>query len=91
MYMDKTQAKGVVFAFDIHPRYGEKLLPVKLQGLDPDKQYRIEEINLMPGQRSSLKENGQTYSGDYLMKVGLYLFTTGQTKSRVIELNAVTL
>lgn len=91
MYMDKTQAKGVVFAFDIHPRYGEKLLPVKLQGLDPDKQYRIEEINLMPGQRSSLKENGQTYSGDYLMKVGLYLFTTGQTKSRVIEVNAVTL
>ena len=45
----------------------------------------------MPGQRSSLKENGQTYSGDYLMKVGLYLFTTGQTKSRVIEVNAVTL
>lgn len=81
-------AQAVVYAYDIHPRFGEKLLPVKLQGLNPARQYRVEEINLMPGTRSSLAANGKTFSGDYLMKVGLNIFTTAQTNSRVIELTA---
>ena len=88
MYVDKQQKQGVVFAFDIHPRYGEKLIPVKLQGLNPDTYYEVKEINLMPGKRSTCEANGKRYSGDYLMKVGLPLFTTGQTQSRIIELNA---
>ena len=88
MYVDKQQKQGVVFAFDIHPRYGEKLIPVKLQGLNPDTYYEVKEINLMPGKRSACEANGKRYSGDYLMKVGLPLFTTGQTQSHVIELNA---
>ena len=88
MYVDKQQKQGVVFAFDIHPRYGEKLIPVKLQGLNPDTYYEVKEINLMPGKRSTCEANGKRYSGDYLMKVGLPLFTTGQTQSHVIELNA---
>ena len=88
MYVDKQQKQGVVFAFDIHPRYGEKLIPVKLQGLNPDTYYEVKEINLMPGKRSTCEANGKRYSGDYLMKVGLPLFTTEQTQSRIIELNA---
>ena len=88
MYVDKQQKQGVVFAFDIHPRYGEKLIPVKLQGLNPDIYYEVKEINLMPGKRSTCEANGKRYSGDYLMKVGLPLFTTGQTQSHVLELNA---
>ena len=39
------------------PRFGEKLLPVKLQGLDPMKMYKVEEINLMPGKKSRLEAN----------------------------------
>ena len=88
MYVDKQQKQGVVFAFDIHPRYGEKLIPVKLQGLNPDTYYEVKEINLMPGKNSTCEADGKRYSGDYLMKVGLPLFTTGQTQSRIIELNA---
>lgn len=88
MYAAPDQAKAVLYTYDIHPRFSEKLLPVKLQGLDPARQYRVEEINLMPGKKSSMPANGKTFSGDYLMKVGLDVFTTAQTNSRVIELTA---
>ncbi len=87
-YVDASQEKAVLFVYDIHPRYQEKLLPVKLQGLDPDKMYRVEEINLMPGTTSTLKAHGRIFSGDYLMKAGLDVFTFGQIQSRVVELTA---
>ncbi len=86
MQVAPAKDKAVLYAYDIHPRFGEKLFPVRLQGLSPEAQYRIEEINLMPGQKSNLPANQQTYSGDYLMKVGLDVFTTGKTHSRIIEL-----
>ncbi|MDR1886689.1 MAG: alpha-galactosidase, partial [Prevotellaceae bacterium] len=54
MYVDESKNKAVLFAFDINPRYAEKVFPVKLHGLDPAKKYRITEINLMPEQNSSL-------------------------------------
>ena len=87
-YVSADRSMAVLFAYDIHPRYQEKLLPVKLQGLDPDKLYRVEEINLMPGTSSTLKAHGQTLSGDYLMKVGLEAFTFGSMQSRVVKLTA---
>lgn len=87
MYVGQGQEKAVLFAYDIHPRFDEKLLPVKLQGLDPSKMYRVEEINLMPGKKSGLRANGKVFSGDYLMKAGLDVFTNNQTHSRVIEIS----
>ena len=88
MYASKDNNKAVIFAFDIHPRYAEKTLPVRLQGLDPNKMYRVKEINLMPGMNSSLPDNGKLLSGDFLMTVGLNLFTAQQLNSRVIEVSA---
>lgn len=88
MYASKSKDKAVLYTYDIHPRFGEKVLPVKLQGLIPSKMYKVEEINLMPGVKSTLPANGNVYSGDYLMKVGLDAFTTNQTFSRVIEITA---
>ena len=88
MYVGEGQKKAVLYAYDIHPRFGEKLLPVKLQGLDAKKMYKVKEINLMPNSKSDLAANEKTYSGDYLMKVGMNAFTTNQAFSRVIELTA---
>ena len=84
-YVSEDKASAVLFAYDIHPRYQEKLLAVRMQGLDPEKMYLVKEINLMPGVTSSLKANGKVYSGDYLMKVGLDVFGFQQMQSRVIE------
>lgn len=87
-YVSKDSDKAVLFAYDIHPRFQEKLLAVKLQGLDPHKMYKVEEINLMLGTQSTLQANGKIYSGDYLMKVGLDVFGYAPTQSRVIEFTA---
>ena len=87
-YVNQSRDKAILFAYDIHPRFNEKLLNVRMQGLDPDRLYRIEEINLMPGSKSRFAGNGQTYSGDFLMKVGLNVLTTGQLQSRVFQLIA---
>jgi alpha-galactosidase len=87
-YVSKNGDKAVLFAYDINPRYQEKLHSVKLQGLDANSNYRVEEINLMPGTESSLKGNGKVYSGDYLMKVGLDAFTFNRATSCVVELTA---
>ena len=87
-YVSRDTDKAVLFAYDIYPRFQEKLMPVRLQGLNPDKRYKVEEINLMPSVKSALKANGKIYSGDYLMKVGLDVFGTAITQSHVIELTA---
>jgi len=87
-YVSKDADKAVLFAYDIHPRFQEKRMAVKLQGLDANKMYRVEEINLMPGTTSGLEADGKLYSGDYLMKVGLQVFGFAQTQSHVIELTA---
>ena len=50
--------------------------------------YKVKEINLMPNKKSNLGANEKTYSGDYLMKIGINAFTTNQAFSRVIELTA---
>lgn len=89
MYVAPDKEKAVLYAYDIHPRFGEKLFPVKLEGLDPLKTYKVEEINLMPGKKATLPADGQTFTGDYLMKAGLNVFTTNQTASRVIEITAL--
>jgi len=86
IYVGKDKKHAVVFAFDIHPRYNEKLLPIRLQGLDPDKMYRINEINLVQGANSSTSGKDELFSGEFLMNVGLNLFTGQQLQSRVIEL-----
>ena len=83
MFVDKSSATAVLFTFDIHPRFNEKLENVKLQGLKPEVRYDVKEIN---------KEDGSTdeigsYSGDYLMTVGLPLLTRDDLRSRVFELS----
>lgn len=88
-YVSKDKAQAVLFAYDLHPRFQERLPNVVLQGLDPDKMYRATEINLMPGTKATFAQDGQTFSGDFLMKVGLPVLTIGEGQSHVIELKAL--
>lgn len=89
MYAKGDASKAVLFAFDIHPRYGEPLQPVRLQGLRNDARYELKEINLVPGTESHLSCNGKTFSGEYLSKVGIQVFSGRQTSSHVIEITEV--
>lgn len=85
-YVSQSQTHGVVFAYDLHPRFKEPLGKVRLQGLDPLRTYRVKEINLLPGKKSELLCDGQIYTGDYLMKIGLDLLTSSDGTSHVLEL-----
>ena len=86
-YVSKDKSHAVLFAYNLHPRYKEpRLLKVRMQGLDPQRQYTVEEINLMPGTQSTFDFNGKRFSGDYLMKVGLDVLTPNEGTSHVFEL-----
>ncbi len=86
-YVSKDKSRAVLFAYNLHPRYKEpRLLKVRMQGLDPQRQYTVEEINLMPGTQSTFDFNGKRFSGDYLMKVGLDVLTPDEGTSHVFEL-----
>lgn len=70
MYVDESKSTAVMFNYLVNNRYGESSKnPVKLKGLDPAKKYRLEEINLYPGTKSTIKSE-QVFSGDFLMNIG---------------------
>lgn len=86
MRVNDDQTHALLFAYDLHPRYGETIINTRLQGLDPTATYRVREICLMPGQESRLPFHNQTFTGDYLHKVGLKVLGGNQLDSRIIEL-----
>ncbi len=87
-YVDGSKKMGVVFAYNLAPRYREPLMRVRLKGLDRNIKYLVREINLMPGAKSSFAQNDKTFTGDYLMKVGLDLLSAEHNTSMVVELIA---
>lgn len=84
-YVTKDKKSAVVFAYDLHPRFKEPVLNLKLQGLDPTLTYSVNEINLPEGQKGL----SGSFTGDYLMKIGLPLFSAVDGTSRVLELKAM--
>lgn len=90
MYVAPDQRQVVLYGYNLRTRFNETVLPVCLQGLDPARRYRVSEINLMPGAKSDLPANGQTFSGDYLMQVGIVVssFNAPALTSHVLEMTA---
>ncbi len=84
-YVDGSRNHGVLFAYNLAPRFQEKLSRVRVQGLDAGKRYIVKEINLMPGVKSAFVQDGKVFSGDYLMKVGLDVFSFQHNSSMVVE------
>jgi alpha-galactosidase len=91
MYVDQAKSKAVLFAYLLDSRYREVFMPIKLQGLDPLKKYKIRELNLMPNTKSALTANDKTYTGEYLMKIGIETnkVNVDPLTSVVLEVNAV--
>ena len=81
-YVSKDKSRAVLFAYDLHPRYKEPQPNVRLQGLDPMRVYNVTEINLPDGHKAETK----SYTGDYLMKIGLSVLSASDGTSHVYEL-----
>lgn len=68
-YVSKDKKEALFFAFstDFH---GRTWMPnFKLQGLNPDKQYKVSEINKFV--KKSFWGDDKSFTGDYLMSVGV--------------------
>jgi alpha-galactosidase len=87
MYINSAKNKAVLFAYTLNSRYNETFNRVRLQGLDPAKTYKLQEINVSSkGRRSGTSESGKSYTGDYLMKVGLNVGSGAALSSAVFEI-----
>jgi alpha-galactosidase len=86
MYVSKDKEHAVVFTYSLHDILNPVNPPVQFDGLDPDKNYLVKEINLLPGKKSHCPESGHVYSGSYLMQVGVHAPIGGRAQSAVFEL-----
>jgi len=89
MYVNRTKTKAVLFGYTLNARYGETFNRVRLQGLVPGRTYKIQEINTSTeGRRGmGMSESGRSYTGDYLMKVGLSVGSASPLTSTVYEIS----
>ncbi|WP_207534083.1 alpha-galactosidase [Desertivirga arenae] len=85
-YVNEAKTSGVIFNYLVSNRYAENSkTPIRLKGLDPAKKYRVREINLYPGTKSSI--NSETiFSGNFLMDVGFNPQVNSTRTSVVLQL-----
>lgn len=72
MYVSKDKKQSVLFAYSLKYHGRTTYFETKMKGLDPEKNYKITELNIKSG-NGSFYGNGQVFSGDYLMKAGITL------------------
>ncbi len=84
MYVAKDKKKAVFFAYSIEYHGRTEYFETKLKGLNPDKEYKVTEINIKDYPR--FKQTGGVFSGDYLMKAGLLLPIGNPYESVVLEI-----
>ena len=88
MYVDANKNSAVMFNYLVNNRYGaSSALPVKLKGLDAKKMYKVSEINLYPDTKSSLQAS-KSYSGDFLMQIGINPDVNAYRTSVVLKIEA---
>lgn len=90
MYVNEKQDKAVMFNYLVSNRFDfiYTVEPIQLRGLDPNKKYRVRELNVYPETKTSLDETA-VYSGDFLMSVGYNPDVTLRRTSVVLEITQV--
>jgi len=89
MYVNETKSKAVLFSYTLHPLYDPQYNAVRLQGLDANKNYKVEEINVMPEAKKFFEQSGDSFTGDYLMNVGLRVSSSKTETSVVLEITEI--
>lgn len=89
LYLSEDKKTGIVFNYLVNSRYGEgSKLPIRFNGLDAAKNYKISEINVYPGTKSSIDDT-KTYTGDFLMKIGFNPDLNQNRTSVVLKIEAL--
>ena len=69
MYVSEDKQKAVFYWYKLECFKDEHFPCVKMHGLDPDKRYKVRELNRID--KTPLQHEGKTYSGRFLMDNGL--------------------
>jgi len=88
MFVDSIKSKAVLFSYNLNTRFGQTINAVRLEGLDPDKNYKVKEINLYPETSSRIVRSEQSFTGEVLMNKGLNVSSNMALTSAVIEIIA---
>ena len=88
-YVQADKRQAVVFVFQTENDPAGTAFILKPEGLDPQKAYAVEEVNLRPGTASACTQHGKTLSGRELMDQGLALPLSGKLQSAVILLTSM--
>jgi alpha-galactosidase len=90
-FVNQNRDKSIVFAYLTEFRFmntSASASPAPLKGLDPQKKYKVSEINLYPGTRSSIAADA-VFSGEYLMTVGVNPDINNRRTSVVLQIEEV--
>lgn len=83
-YVSENRARAVLFVFQLQ---GDSKLPVRPQGLDPEKHYEIRELNPAPGRRP-LGLEGRIVSGTEIMRDGIIPSCVNAMEACVVGITA---
>ena len=78
MYVAPEKDEAVFYWWRTETFYDDHLPRVKMAGLDPDRMYKVHELNridVMP-----LRYEGKSFSGRFLMETGLEIPMTHRTR-----------
>ena len=95
MYVTETKNKAVLFGYNLDKNLRYKFPPLKLNGLDPAKKYKITEINkeILSSDGKSVKpgvaSDNSIFTGEYLTKVGVQIIMQKAYQSVVVEITEV--
>ncbi|MFR9621126.1 MAG: alpha-galactosidase [Rikenellaceae bacterium] len=92
MYVDEQKSRAILFSYSLDFHFREEYPEIKLQGLDPNKMYRVNEVMpLMSGSKPKYMYSGEgkVLSGDFLMKYGMRVNLRFRNESAVFELTEV--
>jgi alpha-galactosidase len=87
-YVSPDRAHAVLFVYQLKTAEAAAVKPL---GLDPQGDYRVQEVNLPAGTRSQLAKDGATIKGAVLMQDGFVPPCSKEMDSAVIELVAAPL
>jgi len=88
MFVDSSKSKAVLFSYNLNMRFGQTVNAVKMEGLDPNKNYKVKEINLYPESNSRILRSEQSFTGEVLMNKGMNVSSNMALTSAVIEITA---
>lgn len=89
MYVTENRDDAVLFTYLLKKDIYGNTQPLILEGLDPDRNYRVTELNKNPqGYSWFTPLENKVFSGDYLMKYGLRFPMYNEYDSKVIRISA---